>query len=703
MAPTTRSSRGSSPTKVGFEEISKRITRARSLPGARTQSLVIVPSETITRFDLGQVIPSSVVICKACKTPIVKTPKTPPWVRTPLAEQIELYLTEARNRNTAIQAAYASASKDFKTLGNQDISGEHSPIRVAVYRHVPYTVDACEKVGNVMGALGRALDSSLKSVAALEKVLEAERTRPNPDDPEEENSRAKWEEEWWKKEKKERLAEADRLEAARMKKKRKRAKKQSYINIAAMAGSIGYVSFPRFTRRRRFLPSGLVAICFSFTNTFLGLRKIIDNLQPGRCKPTMPSSPEASGDRLRSWLRRCKSARTEHVDRSTKKCEKSSTQRILSSTDDPADCNLVASKPTTSNASSSTSFRTRIARQLWSPNRSKSQGIVPSAGESSNADLSAPLRIPELQYDSLIADLDALSLSEAEWETLKRMEQVCHAATVAQARRRHHRPAICSHDSDLRNYNPANFAHLHLRGGGDAEEAIPQPFRGPRRRTTLPYTPPAEPLSDDYRPNAAVWWLAGGQTSQNGRVSTLGELRVRKEVEMANRGIVGFLGTVLGLRRVGRVGILHENDGAGKDGQMDGASLGAGTPERADGGVDDAAVAEDAARADSVAGSVRSVGKDGNEAGGGLGEGVDMPDAASSVRSTGKKSSHRPGAANEANSLRSGGEASEKADDGGKGADGDGTASPANAGEGEKGEKGEGAGETGVPGNEAGS
>lgn len=44
---------------------------------------------------------------------------------------------------------------------------------------------------------------------------------------------------------------------------------------------------------------------------------------------------------------------------------------------------------------------------------------------------------------------------------------------------------------------------------------------------------------------------------------TLGELRVRKEVERANRRIVGFWGTVLGVRRVGRVGIL---DGEGDEG-----------------------------------------------------------------------------------------------------------------------------------------
>jgi hypothetical protein len=43
-------------------------------------------------------------------------------------------------------------------------------------------------------------------------------------------------------------------------------------------------------------------------------------------------------------------------------------------------------------------------------------------------------------------------------------------------------------------------------------------------------------------------------------VPTVGELRVRKEVEQANRKIVGFWGTVLGVRRVGKVGMLQDGD-----------------------------------------------------------------------------------------------------------------------------------------------
>lgn len=227
MAPTTRSSRQSSPTGVHFGSISIRINRAKSLPGGCAQSLVIVPSETITRFDLGPIIPSNLVLCKACKTPMVKTPpakaspKTKAPVETSLGEQLEAYLSEARNRNTTIQAAYASASKDFGTLGNPDVSGEHSPIDTKGQLHAPYTKEACTRVGNLMGELGRALDTSLKGIAALEQALEDERKRSQSGDAEQKRSRADWERAWWNKEKQERLENANRSRQ----KKRKRARR----------------------------------------------------------------------------------------------------------------------------------------------------------------------------------------------------------------------------------------------------------------------------------------------------------------------------------------------------------------------------------------------------------------------------------------------------------------------------------------------
>ncbi|RMY49817.1 hypothetical protein D0864_14658 [Hortaea werneckii] len=62
-----------------------------------------------------------------------------------------------------------------------------------------------------------------------------------------------------------------------------------------------------------------------------------------------------------------------------------------------------------------------------------------------------------------------------------------------------------------------------------------------------------KPLKDDQRPHPAIWWLAGGRI--NPRKPGLGvptalTLRERRVVEDANREKVGFLGTLVGLRRV---------------------------------------------------------------------------------------------------------------------------------------------------------
>jgi hypothetical protein len=88
-----------------------------------------------------------------------------------------------------------------------------------------------------------------------------------------------------------------------------------------------------------------------------------------------------------------------------------------------------------------------------------------------------------------------------------------------------------------------------------------------------PFPPPnpRAPKQDSERPNSALWWLAGGKRSRGGQVPTIGELRVRKEVEEANRQIVGFWGTVVGLRRVGRVGLLDGGgNGSGGEGEGEG-------------------------------------------------------------------------------------------------------------------------------------
>lgn len=222
MAPTTRSSCESSPTKEGFGV--KRITRAKSLPGSLAQSLVVKSSKPLTRLDIRPIEPKKLVLCKSCKTPIVKTPpakvsqKTQTPVQTSLGEHLQAYISEALNRNTAIQAAYASASRDFGTLGNPDVSGEHSPINTRSQWHAPYTKEACARVGNLMGELGRALHTSLQGIAALEQALGEEKLRSQSEGPEQRLLRAEWEREWWSKAKKDRI---EGLEAVKQRKRRR--------------------------------------------------------------------------------------------------------------------------------------------------------------------------------------------------------------------------------------------------------------------------------------------------------------------------------------------------------------------------------------------------------------------------------------------------------------------------------------------------
>lgn len=137
------------------------------------------------------------------------------------------------------------------------------------------------------------------------------------------------------------------------------------------------------------------------------------------------------------------------------------------------------------------------------------------------------------------------------------MQFVCRSARAARERRP--RTQDWSDAYAINGIEPG----LCLRGGGD-DDAV-RPFRTPRRRTTLPVSGPAFPKADSARPPRGLWWLAGGR---KGQVPTVGELRVRKEVERENRRIVGFWGTVLGVRRVERVGILDEIEG-GVDGGGD--------------------------------------------------------------------------------------------------------------------------------------
>lgn len=205
-------------------------------------------------------------------------------------------------------------------------------------------------------------------------------------------------------------------------------------------------------------------------------------------------------------------------------------------------------------------LRARLNRRIfsWRSNHSDADSVndpVPSEAGTTTHD------------QKLIAELDALALSDQERDLLRRMEQVCHSAQAAQHRRHHVRCNFV--DDSYQQWSSASDVEteprLRLRGGGDDADV----FRAPRRRTTLPFNDPAPPKADSERPHRVVWWLAGGR---KGRVPTYGELRVRKEVEQANRSAVGFWGTVLGWRSVGRVGILPEGE-AGVGGEGSGSAM----------------------------------------------------------------------------------------------------------------------------------
>lgn len=429
-----------------------------------------------------------------------------------------------------------------------------------------------------------------------------------------------------------------------------------YTDTVAMAGSIDYVSFPRFTPKRRLLPPGILTISLALTRAFVSLRGILSHRQLRGNNCAMSPPTEASPGRLRSWLTSCKRTAVERIDMTSKERKKANTNGInccrlnVSSVDRSSEAN----KPADCHNLSPTSFRTRVTRQLWPPNRCVLGNSTTATSPLGSIAMTSKV---EPTDEALIADLDALCLSTLEHETLKRVEQICHTATVAQERRLKTRPMLQSHDPDSNRRNIANFTYLHLRGGGDDDGALPPPFRGPSPRTTLPFIPPATPLPDSYRPSAGLWWLAGGKRSRNGRVPTLRELRVRKEVERASRGIVGFWGTVLGLRRVGRVGVFGKENDAGGDDESDGE------------------------------GSVTGGGGDGGGETPKGGDGFIHAGAAENARTISVANSTRSGAVSEGRSVKSGRKASEKGDEGGEEVDAADAASVLGSGERPKSER----------------
>ena len=120
-----------------------------------------------------------------------------------------------------------------------------------------------------------------------------------------------------------------------------------------------------------------------------------------------------------------------------------------------------------------------------------------------------------------------------------------------------------------------------LRGGADGDtEQSSQKLR--RRRTIASVLGRVPVLEDDVRPPGALWWLAGGRTGGSKQVLTAGELRQRRKAEKEAMGdVVGFLGTVVGLRAVRRLPISAaderddkekakaESDGSANDDKKD--------------------------------------------------------------------------------------------------------------------------------------
>lgn len=169
--------------KLRSQSVSGRTCRAKSLPAA----LAIKSPRKVAPFELGPIIPSSVAICKACKTPIVKSPSPPVTpklsrpARTYLEAQLQSSLLQAHGRAVNIQAAYASANKEFNALGNSDRTGPKQRFNeqnlLPEWRHAPYTEEVCKVVGTLYGELGRALITSQRTVNMLDSLLDAERLR----------------------------------------------------------------------------------------------------------------------------------------------------------------------------------------------------------------------------------------------------------------------------------------------------------------------------------------------------------------------------------------------------------------------------------------------------------------------------------------------------------------------------------------------
>lgn len=95
------------------------------------------------------------------------------------------------------------------------------------------------------------------------------------------------------------------------------------------------------------------------------------------------------------------------------------------------------------------------------------------------------------------------------------------------------------------------YDQFRLRGGASSDDDNAPANTVKRRISTL--LGKVTPLQDHERPPKVLWWLAGGRAGGVRKVPTAGELRERRKVEEANREIVGYIGTVFGVRAVRRL------------------------------------------------------------------------------------------------------------------------------------------------------
>jgi len=363
-----------------------------------------------------------------------------------------------------------------------------------------------------------------------------------------------------------------------------------------MAGSIAYVSFPRFTKNRQSIMSTMyrrfLEALLTLTGTGSCFSRPARSLEDSSSKDTVQTrtvnaKPHGFATQSAISPNQQFAAEPSHSSSSSEQDRVRNLHILTRRTSSSSNSSSSTTTPTSSLRSLPSTLRATLTRRIssWQTNHSDPWPLEEPTENQTTTSFENTATTPsetESNNEDLIASLDALALSQHEREVLSRMQLVCRSARATRERR--------LEPQDWNDFNETSSIEsgLCLRGGGDDDDNV-RPFRTPRRRTSLPVSEPVFPKPDSARPPRGLWWLAGGR---KGQVPTLGELRVRKEVERENRKIVGFWGTVLGVRRLGRVGILGEGEGDGGGdvegdadaGGGDDTGVGEGVLENADAG-----------------------------------------------------------------------------------------------------------------------